>query len=90
MFGLRSLFKSKESKGNAKSRLEVVLVQDRSGLSTQDMKNFKKQLLEVMQKYFVIDKKDLDIEWQREGNNTALVVNTALRSKSGKTVKAAA
>lgn len=90
MFGLRSLFKSKESKGNARSRLEVVLVQDRSGLSSKDMKKFKKELLAVMQQYFVIEKKDLDIEWQREGNNTALVVNTALRTKLKKTVKAAA
>ncbi len=89
MFGLRSLFKSKESKANARSRLEVVLVQDRSGLSSKEMKKFKKELLETMQKYFVIEKKDLDIEWQRDGNTTALVVNTALRTKAG-AVKAAA
>ena len=89
MFGLRSLFKSKESKGNARSRLEVVLVQDRSGLSSKEMKKFKKELLETMQKYFVIEEKDLDIEWQRDGNTTALVVNTALRTKAN-AVKVAA
>ncbi len=89
MFGIKSLFKKDNSKANARNRLEMVLVQDRSGLTSKQMKNFKKELLEVMQKYFVMEKKGLDFEWQREGNSTALVINTALRSK-GKPVKAAA
>ena len=90
MFGIKSLFRGKDSSSNAKNRLEMVLVQDRSGLSNKQMKTFKKELLEVMQKYFILEKKGLDIEWQREGNSTALVINSNLRSKGGKQVKAAA
>ena len=88
MFGIGSLFKRNKSKNNARNRLEVVLVQDRSGLTSSQMKNLKQELFNVMQKYFVMDKKSLDIEWQRDGDTTALVVNTALRGKN--VVKAAA
>ena len=90
MFGIKSLFRKDTSKANARNRLEMVLVQDRSGLTSKEMKTFKKELLEVMQKYFILEKKGLDIEWQREGNSTALVINSNLRSKGGKQVKAAA
>ena len=40
------------------------------------MELFKKDLLEVMSKYFVIETKNLDVEWRRDDVETALVINT--------------
>ena len=78
MFGnLKALFSGKRlSNDTAKNRLQMVLVQDRSGLTSQDMDFFRRDLLEVISKYFVLEKKSLEIEWQREDNHTALIINT--------------
>lgn len=73
----------------------MVLVQDRSGMSSQDMENFKKELLDVISKYFLIEQKHLQIDWERSDNETALVINTPVRGRpadavSGPAVAAAA
>ena len=70
------LFRKKLSYQTAKNRLQMVLVQDRSGLSTEEMDLFKKDLLEVISKYFHIENAALQVEWEREQNETALVINT--------------
>lgn len=64
------------SKNTAKNRLEMVLVQDRSGLSAPEMELFQKDLLAVIEKYFTLEDKELSVEWQRNDNSTALVINT--------------
>ena len=85
------IFSRGNSKAAAKNRLEMVLVQDRTGLNTSEMDNFRKDLLEVICKYFVLGSKDVDIEWQRsdDDGSTALIVNTPVSSKA-KLVKAKA
>ena len=69
------------SKKTAKNRLQMVLVQDRSGLSSKDMDFFKKDLLEVISRYFVVETKNLQIEWQRSDAATALVINTPVTGR---------
>ena len=54
----------------------MVLVQDRSGLTASDMESFKSDLLEVIGKYFVLERKQLEVEWQRTDSETALIINT--------------
>ncbi|OVE79882.1 cell division topological specificity factor MinE [bacterium J17] len=79
------------SKKTAKNRLQMVLVQDRSGLSSQEMDLFRKDLLDVISRYFVLERTSLDIEWQREDACTALVINTPVigRPHSSRTQAAA-
>jgi cell division topological specificity factor len=60
----------------AKSRLHFVLVQDRSGLTNEQMAEFKKSLLDVMERYFVIDKQAFDIAYKRGEDTTTLVINS--------------
>ncbi len=74
-------FNRKLTTVTAKNRLQMVLVQDRSGLSSSDMENFKKDLLEVIAKYFVIEKRALDVEWKRSESETALVINTPITGR---------
>lgn len=87
--GIFSLFKSKPSKKVAKNRLEMVLVQDRSGLSNEDMDGLKSDLIKVMKKYFVMESDSIEVDWKREGGTTALVVNAGLRSRPKAVAKAA-
>ncbi len=75
------LFGKSHSNRTAKNRLQMVLVQDRSGLTSTEMELFKKDLLDVISKYFSIETKDVDVEWKRSDNETALVINTPVTGK---------
>lgn len=75
------LFGKKLSYQTAKNRLQMVLVQDRSGLTNEEMDLFKKDLLEVIAKYFHIESAALQVEWEREKNETALVINTPVTGR---------
>lgn len=80
---LRTLLWGKRfSNKTAKNRLQMVLVQDRSGLTSKDMDFFKKDLLEVISKYFVVETTSLQIEWKRSDSATALVINTPITGRS--------
>ena len=68
--------KPKDSKATAKSRLSFVLVQDRTGLSSDEMMNFKREMMEVVEHYFVIDKTGFDVQYQREQESTVLLINS--------------
>ena len=73
---INKLFSGTFSKYTARNRLQMVLTQDRTGLSSQDMDNFRKDLLAVISKYFVIESNQLDIHWDKKDNTTALIINT--------------
>ena len=59
---LKNLFGGNdESKDLAKSRLHFVLVQDRAGLSPEDLARFRQEMIEVIDRYFVISEGEFDI-----------------------------
>ncbi|MCL4149419.1 UNVERIFIED_CONTAM: hypothetical protein GTU68_020964 [Idotea baltica] len=68
----------------------MVLVQDRSGLSTADMDEFKKDLLAVISKYFLIENESLEVEWDRADSETALIINTPVTGRLLQNAKKAA
>ena len=72
----KKLFGRGESKEQAKSRLHFVLVQDRTGLSNEDMRQFKSELVEVIERYFTINENEFDITYQRDGDSTTLLINS--------------
>ena len=65
-----------ESKNLAKSRLSFVLVQDRTGLTQDEISSFKREMVAVIEKYFVIDETGLDVSYKRETESTMLVINS--------------
>lgn len=75
---IKSLFGKGSSNRMAKNRLQMVLVQDRSGLTSTEMENFKGDLLDVISKYFKIERNSLDVKWERTEFETALVINTPI------------
>ena len=64
------------SKSLARSRLHFVLVQDRTGLTAEEMAAFKKEMIDVIGKYFMIDKNGFDISYQRDADTTTLLINS--------------
>ena len=76
---------SSGSKSAAKSRLHFVLVQDRTGLSNDEMAKFKREMVEVIEKYFVIEDRELDIQYQRESDCTTLLINSPVHVRRVKT-----
>jgi cell division topological specificity factor len=79
MIDFKALFGRKTtSKSIARSRLHFVLVQDRTGLSNDDLANFKHEMVAVIEKYFVIDKQGFDIDYKRESDLTTLVINSPI------------
>lgn len=66
----------KKSKNVAKNRLHFVLVQDRAGLTNEEMALFKKEILQVIEKYFVVDKQAFDIAYKRDTDTTTLIINS--------------
>ena len=73
------LFRSNnESKSSAKSRLHFVLVQDRTGLSNEHLAAFRKEMIDVIQKFFVIDESGFDVSYKRETGMTTLVINSPI------------
>lgn len=67
---------SNESKETAKSRLHFVLVQDRTGLTNEEMAGFRQEMVKVIEKYFVIDKEGFDIKYHRLADTTTLLINS--------------
>ena len=81
MFNLiRSVFTGNgtRSKSSAKSRLHFVLVQDRTGLNNEELASFKKEMVEVIERYFVIDESGFDIDYKRDSDLTTLVINSPI------------
>jgi cell division topological specificity factor len=67
----------------AKSRLQVVLVHDRAGVSPRVLDHFRRDLVGVISKYFEIDQSALEIDVRALEDYHALMVNTPiLRSKA--------
>jgi cell division topological specificity factor len=64
------------SKAVAKSRLHFVLVQDRTGLTNEEMAGFREEMVKVIEKYFVIDKEGFDIKYHRLADTTTLLINS--------------
>jgi cell division topological specificity factor len=77
---IRDLFSSKDraSSSLAKNRLQFVLVQDRAGLTNDELALFKKEMISVIEKYFVIDEKGFDISYKRTTDSTVLLINSPI------------
>ncbi len=76
IFGVKN-----SSKALAKNRLHFVLVQDRAGLTNEEMSSFRAEMLKVIEKFFVIDKKGFDISYERMGDMTTLLINSPILVK---------
>ena len=63
------------SKETARRRLQLVLVQDRVGLSQDLLESLKNDLLDTISRYLIIDRQSVDMEVTRSGDSVMLVSN---------------
>jgi cell division topological specificity factor len=69
---------------DAKNRLKLVLMHDRTQLSPVMLEQMRDDMVEVISKYVEIDKEALEVNLESESNTIALVANIpVLRTRSG-------
>ena len=76
MFGL---FRRNKSKDALKERLKLVLSYDRAKLTPGKMEELKRELLEVIGKYFPSDGTDYDVRFEQQGDRMVLVANLPMK-----------
>ncbi len=77
-----SLFKrfsnSSSPRNEAKKRLQVSLVYDKLEVNNVTLGKLQKDIVDVISRYFEIDKDALELDVKTEGNVSALVLNTPI------------
>lgn len=75
------LFGSRQSSaGQAKERLKLVLIHDRTDLTPAQMEKMKNELLQVISRYIEIDAEAVNISMMQEGREQRLVADIPLRA----------
>src|SRR5690606_29203089 len=72
--------KEEGSKSQAKERLRLVLVHDRSSISPRLMEALKTELIDTISKYVEIDEEGIDVTLDRDDDTIALVTSIPIRS----------
>jgi len=77
---LKKLIKKPDSREVAKKRLKFALVYDKLEVSDDMLNNLQQELLEVISRYFEIDRESINLDIQRSDDYSALVFNTPILS----------
>jgi cell division topological specificity factor len=77
---LQKMLGKSNSKDLAKQRLQFALVYDKLEISDDMLSNLQRDIVEVISRYFEIDKKALKIDIRKSEGMSALVVNTPIIS----------
>lgn len=70
--------RNKVSKDVAKKRLQLTLVYDKLEVSEDILRNLHMEIVEVISRYFEIDKESLTLDINKTDDLSALVVNTPI------------
>jgi cell division topological specificity factor len=77
-----NFFTRKRSAANAKERLQLVLVHDRTDLTPVQLEALKDDLLKAISQYIEIDPDAVRIEVERDGRSQRLIADIPLKSVS--------
>jgi cell division topological specificity factor len=77
---MKKLFRKNGSKVTAKKRLQFALVYDRLEVSDDNLKEMQNEIIEVISRYFVIDRDRLKLDITRDNELSALMLNTPIIS----------
>lgn len=92
---LLNLFKQTEQtdenvKEVAKNRLRVVLMQDRTNLTPELLQRMRKELVDLLSKYVEMDKEALELNFDQEGDQMALMLSIpVIRAKDEEEIQKA-
>ena len=85
---LRKILGKGGSREVAKKRLKFALVYDKLEVSNDILGDLQDDIIEVISRYFEIDRSGLKLDIQRMENKTALVVNTPILSAKRRVIAA--
>jgi len=75
-----------KSAHQAKERMKLVLIHDRTDLSPGSMEKLKDELIEVISRYIEIDPDSVRIDMTQEGREQRLIADIPLRTNSRRRV----
>lgn len=67
------------SKEIAKERLKLVLIHDRTSISSEIMEQIKEEMIQVISKHLEIDRSGVEFSLEGEENSVALVANIPIK-----------
>ena len=73
-------FRQKRSAQNAKERLQLVLIHDRTDLTPAELTALKDEILQVISRHIEIDSEAVQIAVEHDGRSQRLVADIPLRS----------
>lgn len=76
----RWLRRGKSSKDIGKGRLQLILVQDRTGVSPEILDDLRVDMFRVISKYFVVKEDDVEMTLEKDEGSVALVANIPVLS----------
>ncbi len=74
-----ALQKREYSKDTARKRLQLILVLDRVRLAPEHMESMKKDIIEVVSKYLVVDDGTIEMEMMHSDGSIVLVSNIQVK-----------
>ncbi len=75
----RLLGRNRKSANQAKERLHLVLIHDRTNLSTSALEALKDELIEVISRHIDIDPNAVNIEMNKDGRQQRLIADIPIR-----------
>jgi cell division topological specificity factor len=75
---LKRFINKKNSKDAAKKRLQFSLIYDKLEVNDTTLTDLQQDIVDVIAKYFEIDKDALELKVKRDDNVSALVFNTPI------------
>ena len=79
-----------DSKFVAKNRLKLVLMQDRTNLTPKILEQMRGELVDLLSKYLEMDKDMLELNFEHEGNQVALMLSIpVIRARDEEEIEAA-
>ncbi|HTX90134.1 MAG TPA: cell division topological specificity factor MinE [Anaerolineales bacterium] len=77
---MASIFGTKKSANNAKERLQLVLIHDRTDLTPSELDALKDELIETISRHIEIDPTAVSINVAQDGRAQRLVADIPLRN----------
>lgn len=74
-----ALQKHENSKDTARKRLQLILLLDRIRLAPEHMESMKKDIIEVISKYLVVDEGTIEMEMMHSDGSIVLISNVQVK-----------
>lgn len=71
----RWLRRDKGSKTTVKNRLQLILIQDRTGLAPEILDALRDDMFEVISRYFIVNENDVEMSLERDDDSVAIVAS---------------